>query len=289
MDPLLVLPKKLVLVLGTSAFFALVLASMTFAAPLRNTTTGLTIFKHETTLGPMVFGTEPPGRGTWGILFSCTTTYAFCVWTAVHPNVIPDASSGYRLFYKGVLMVISIINPEGIAVFAYGQLAAARDLKRQWEMDLEDMAVKKHWDDNMYETQKRKYSLNMQVAFFIVMGGFTIDESTEESNMHLRSKHIERLHKLHIINAPKEGGAKERKKSKFTATLTPAGFLKYANEGYFDERSFNELERMVRDKGKASNIAKFLSAAQALWLGVQCAARKAAGLPLRYVYYVPHF
>jgi len=276
MEPLLVLPKKLVL--GTSAFFALVLASMTFAAPLRNTTTGENVFKHETTLGPLVFATEPQGRGTWGILFSCTTTFGFCVWTAVHPNVIPDISDSYRLFYKGILMVISIINPEGIAVFAYGQLAAARKLKVQWNEH-----VKKHG-----MAKEKKDSFDMVVAFFVVMGGFTIDISEAGSDRHMESQHIRRLKNHRIIpDASKQMQGKavvERPYSVYRATLTPAGFENYLNKGYFDECSFGDYSRAIRDKGKASNIAKILSATQALWLGAQCAARKAAGLPLRYAY-----
>ncbi|KAI5815620.1 hypothetical protein BZA77DRAFT_355116 [Pyronema omphalodes] len=62
----------------------------------------------------MKFGAEPRGRGTWGILISCTATFAFCVWTTVHPNILPDASVQYRTLYKAVMMVIGVINPEGL-------------------------------------------------------------------------------------------------------------------------------------------------------------------------------
>jgi len=174
-------------------------------------------------------------------------------------------------------MVISIINPEGIAVFAFGQLVEARKLKRQWEKYVMDMSEEKKWTQD--EVKEKKDSFCMDVAFFIVMGGFTIDSSTVKSDRHVDSKHIKRLKKHGILPKRKEGVG-ERTNSIFTATLTPHGFETYARQGYFDDCGFNKHE--IRDKGKASNIAKILSAAQALWLGVQCAARKADKLPLRY-------
>jgi hypothetical protein len=165
-------------------------------------------------------------------------------------------------------MVIAIINPEGIALFAFRQYMSAQELKQQWD---------EHFNGDGEVNKKRRGSFTMEVAFFIVMGGFTIDESTEESDRPICSKHTLRLCKLGIIHSP---GAEERKKSKFTATLTPAGFIKYLSEGWFDNYEFKNRE--IRDKGKTSNIAKILSASQALWLVVQCVARKASRLPLRY-------
>ena len=270
------LPKNLVP--GTWALFAFVLGSLTFAAPLHNATTQATVSHPETPLGPMTFGPEPRGRGTWGILFSCTTTFVFCVWTAVHPNVIPNVSDNYRLFYKGVLMAISIINPEGIAVFAYGQFTAARELKQQWDNHVEAQ----EWNGDVKAKDSRKGSFDMAVAFFIVMGGFIIDESEQVSDRHVESRHTKRLKRHGIIPDNSEGS-----KSVYTATLTPSGFVKYLKDGYFDECRFKEHSLEIRDKAKASNIAKTLSTTQAIWLGVQCAARQADGLPLRYSYQVP--
>jgi hypothetical protein len=279
MSPLLTAPKIAVLATLT---FTLILASITFAAPVNNATAGVQVSKHQTTLGPMTFASEPAGRGTWGVLFSCTTTFVFCIWTAMHPNIIPNATVNYRLFYKGVLMVISIINPEGIAILAFGQLAEAWRVKREWDTYVEKGYDNKKWE---YKVAKEKKGLfTMEVAFFIVMGGFTIDESIVTSDRHVRSKHMLRLIRHGIMpnaDKPEEGNVMiERKNSRYTATLTPTGFVEYAKEGYFDDCQF--FGDSIKDKGKASNIAKILSAMQALWLGMQCAARKASGLPLRY-------
>lgn len=252
---------------------------MTSAASLQNATASVHVSKHKTPLGMMTFATEPQGRGTWGIFFGCTTTFAFCVWTAMHPNIIPNAPNKYRLFYKGVLMVISIINPEGIAVFAFGQLAEARRIQKEWQAYVEKKHANGEWTDEMAKRKKKLFS--MEVAFFIVMGGFTIDDSTAESDKHMDSKHVKRLKKHGIRPEAKDGnGVIERTRSHYTATLTPHGFVHYANAGYFDTCVFHKNE--ITDKGKASNIAKILSTTQALWLGVQCAARKADRLALRY-------
>ena len=254
------LPKKLVP--GAWAFFAFVLGSLTFAAPLHNATTQVTVSKYETTLGPMTFGTEPRGRGTWGILFSCTSTFAFCVWTAVHPDVIPNASGGYRLFYKGFLMLASITAPEAIAVFAIGQLKAARTLKKEWDVYVKNKDL------------LREGSFDMAVAFFIVMGGFAIDVSNQELDRN-------------VSGGITEEEREKRRKSAYTATLTPSGFVKYLKEGYFDDCPFKEHSRAIKDKGKANNFAKTLSVAQALWLVVQWVGRMAGRLPVRYSCQVP--
>lgn len=52
---------------------------------------------YETVLGTATIAPEPRGRGTFGILFSCSATFFFCVWTAVHPNTIPGLSPGNRV------------------------------------------------------------------------------------------------------------------------------------------------------------------------------------------------
>jgi hypothetical protein len=276
MAPLRQPPEKVMF--GAWAFFTLVLASMTFAVPLDNTIASVHVSKHKTSLGTMTFATEPGGRGTWKILFSCTTTLAFCVWTALHPNIIPNAEDKHRLIYKAVLMVIALINPEGIAVFAFGQYREAWKLKKQWQLHVKKHRIEEVLDKKANKKAKEKREFTMEVAFFIVMGGFTIDESTEASNKPILSKHTSNIWDLGIIQAPKERGGEG---SKFTATLTPAGFKKYLKEGCFD--NCESIKREIRDKGKTNNIAKILSASQALWLGAECVARKASGLPLRYV------
>lgn len=63
-----------------------------------------------------------------------------------------------------------------------------------------------------------------------------------------------------------------------TATLTPAGFLGYLEDGGIHDETFDF--RAIAGKSKSRYLAKSLAAAQALWLAVQCFARLAVGLPL---------
>ncbi|KAI5815622.1 hypothetical protein BZA77DRAFT_248178, partial [Pyronema omphalodes] len=220
------------------------------------------------------FAVEPTGRGTWGILISCTATFAFCVWTTVHPNILPDASIQYRTLYKAVMMVIGVINPEGLMILSYGQWADARRLNQE---------VQKYWNEKR-EVQnienpelKKGYEkihwdwLGMDGAFFVVMGGFVIDTS---KCIYHDDARPETLRDVKCIKL------NSRQYSKFNAVLTPTGFIKYLHDGYFDFYNPPFKKREIIDKGKASNIAKLLSAVQAFWLAVQCAGRRAAGLKL---------
>lgn len=94
--------------------------------------------------------------------------------------------------------------------------------------------------------------VDMQVAFFVVMGGFVVDE--------------EGLLGGRVPAMP------------YRAILTPTGFRQYLSEGLIHEHTFDRA--MIRDKCKASNLAKILAAAQASWLVVQGGARWGWGLPL---------
>lgn len=116
----------------------------------------------QTPLGEFKFQEEPYGRGTVGILISCTATYIFCVWTAVHPDINPRSTWGCRLWYKFVLMVLAVLVPEGLLVCAFGQWREAKKLDQAWR----ENAPPGFGDE-----------LGMDGAFFVVMGGFLVKTS----------------------------------------------------------------------------------------------------------------
>ncbi|KAF8242586.1 hypothetical protein K440DRAFT_497843, partial [Wilcoxina mikolae CBS 423.85] len=188
------------------------------------------------------FTTEPRGRGTMGHLFSYIVTFDFCVWTAIHPNIIVDATDSQRIVYKAVLMVISILVPEVVILCAVGQRREALKLYESWKQQYPD----------------QRYYLGMEGTIFVVMGGFVIDRFQPEG----------------------QGGegAGPRDSSDYTATLTPAGFLEYMKAGKINHTTFDR--RDIIDKGKSNTIAKLASSSQALWLFVQFLARWKANLPL---------
>lgn len=229
-------------------------AVYTHAVPLSN----VTVTKYGSKPGlQATFGAEPSGRGTVSILISCTSTFIFCIWTAVHPNIVPGVSSRQRLYYKAILMFTSIMVPEGVLVCAFGQWRDARRLVRAWK---ECGAI------------KDKKKMTMQMAFFVVMGGFYIDEASDPSpGDNTTRKHRDRLRSI-------LGRKKKTFERPYRAILTPTGFRGYLSEGLIHEDSFDN--NSIIDKGKASTLAKVLAGIQALYLVVECASRWYWALPL---------
>ncbi|KIK53902.1 hypothetical protein GYMLUDRAFT_103216, partial [Collybiopsis luxurians FD-317 M1] len=85
------------------------------------------------------------------IVWSCISVLIACAWVSVHPNVPgPDESSWKVLQNRIGLMVIGLIAPELLVLWAARQWFAARKLVRGY----------KGW------TQSH--------AFFALMGGFTV-------------------------------------------------------------------------------------------------------------------
>ena len=248
------------------AYIALFLISTTYAQT-ENLTAGVHVYNHRTSLGNMTFATEPRGRGTWSIIFSCTTTFVFCVWTAVHPDTIPGLKEGHRIFYRAMLMFIAVINPEAFAVLAYRQWRDAREIRDEWNKYF----IRKFRPPN--DKHYKPPYLSMGAAFFVVMGGFVIDKSDAKSNEYSKTKHIETLERYNLVD-------NKRAECEFTATLTRKGFAKYLKEGYFDDFKERFDTKEIMDKSKASYFGKALASLQALWLLVQSLQRYRSGLTI---------
>lgn len=146
--------------------------ALTLPAPFANDTATTSTF--QTSLGVMKFQAEPPGRGTVGILISCTATYIFCVWTAVHPDINPKSTWGCRFWYKFVLMFLAVVVPEGLLVCAFGQWREAKRLEKAWR----EMAP-----------QGLEKELGMDGAFFVVMGGFLVRTAEKPDGRDKRELH----------------------------------------------------------------------------------------------------
>lgn len=168
------------------------------AAPAVNVTTTT----YSTPLGPAKFGSEPRGRGTLGIIISCSATFVFCIWTSVHPNIIPGTTVWYRTYYKFMYMLVALIIPEAIIMSAYGQWRMAQRIHTAWRAHHGHQPIT--WLDTfMFWKTTTNDGLGIDGAFFVVMGGFVLDLP------------------LHV--------------SEYTpgiTTLTPLGFLKYLEDGH---------------------------------------------------------
>jgi hypothetical protein len=147
------------------------------AIPIGNVTT--TTYGKKPGL-EVTFASGPRGRGTIEILITCTATFFFCIWTAVHANILSGASSRQRFYNKFVLMISSIMLPEGVLVLAFGELRDALLIQREWSQCAEGCGLEKKGEG---EADLRKTDhLSLQVAFFVVMGGFVIDDELEEKD-----------------------------------------------------------------------------------------------------------
>lgn len=117
----------------------------------------------------------------------------------------------------------------------------------------------------------------MQVAFFVVMGGFVVDEEVVlGSTLDVQSwwkllnplnlsKHLDRTN--HSIKQPR-----------CRAILTTDGFLKLLAEERIHDDTLDPDP--INDKNKGSAPAKTIDPCQALWLAVDCAARWSQRLPI---------
>lgn len=232
---------------------------------------------------------QPSGRGTIGLLWSCTLTLILCIWTAIHPDVFAAKSSWYRTLYKAYWTTFSAIFPEFLVCCAIAQYMQARKLHKAWI---------KAWGD-----RQEKDWLGMPGAFFVVMGGYVVTEGTRN----LQQKEIATENQGDMATpadqSPTTEGAtpllepasaaKTAMAQQAVWNLTAAGMeqlLKTRDEArgsllreLIDKQILTRAHfdhTAIEDKGKANNIAKLLVSLQILWVVAQCIGRKVQGLPL---------
>jgi len=232
---------------------------------------------------------QPSGRGTIGLLWSCTLTLVLCIWTAIHPDIVTVKSSWQRTLYKAYWTAFSAIFPEFLVCCAIDQFLQARNLHKAWK--------------DAWVGRPEKDWLGMSGAFFVVMGGYVITEGPRN----LEEKGIAKENQGD--NATPAGGSPitegsapllEQTNAAGTATaqqvvrnLTAAGMKQLLKtqdklDGGVLKKLINNQTLtkahfdydVIKDKSKANDIAKLLVSLQILWVVAQCIGRKAQGLPL---------
>ncbi|KAH9209043.1 hypothetical protein DL95DRAFT_310758, partial [Leptodontidium sp. 2 PMI_412] len=99
---------------------------------------------------------EPQGRGTWNLLYSCVFTLVLCVWTSVHLNVPGFGETAWQMYRrKAKWVLIALFAPEFVVYCAFQQWFTARVFLK--------------------ELQKLHDWFDMTYAMFAVMGGFMVD------------------------------------------------------------------------------------------------------------------
>jgi hypothetical protein len=84
----------------------------------------------DSTSSIVAWVTEPKGRGTVGLLWSCLATVLLCTWSAIHPNLPGMRESkrhrfGRRLYY----VFLCLVAPELFAYVALEELWEVKDIK----------------------------------------------------------------------------------------------------------------------------------------------------------------
>ncbi|PWY94235.1 hypothetical protein BO94DRAFT_532186 [Aspergillus sclerotioniger CBS 115572] len=204
---------------------------------------------------------EPHQRGTFGLLWSCLSTLILCVWTAMHPNLVPVQRPLAKTYYKLCLMICAIIFPEMIMCMAVAQWLHAKRVHRAW-LDA--------WKGD----DERQQWLGLSGSFFVIMGGFVVNETQGAGSSCQWSKDGQRI-------------SQQSGHDKLVTTIGENGFIELLNNGFIQDlvnkghltRAHFD-HRIIDDKGKSSNIAKTIAVVQVLWMMVQIIGRKAAGLPI---------
>lgn len=76
------------------------------------------------------WASEPPGRGTFGLLSSCFATVILCTWNAVHLDVPAQTLGKWRLFWRRIFQCLLCLSaPEYTVSVALNELREARYIK----------------------------------------------------------------------------------------------------------------------------------------------------------------
>ncbi|KAF5371554.1 hypothetical protein D9757_010371 [Collybiopsis confluens] len=201
-------------------------------------------------------------RTALGILWSCLSVLFACTWVSVHPNV-PGPNEGFarRLWTKMTLMMVALIAPELLVMWAVREWYAAGQLPKGY----------KGW----MKTH----------AFFALMGGFSLYEGNKHVSVlrfippgSRRRKILDNFNKSYISGRNPVSGY---------AAIPPISDVAMA-EADFDDRSFAAHANFIRrvpvkeleDRNKSDSFAKLIAVGQTIWFVVQLCARWATNLPI---------
>ncbi|KAI5812376.1 hypothetical protein BZA77DRAFT_253280 [Pyronema omphalodes] len=185
---------------------------------------------------------QPPYRGTWGILYSCTITLGLCVYTAIHINVPAPNDSQTKIWIRKIKwMLLALIAPEFVVSTAWLQFVSARNIHKK----LNEHVMQQE------NNRRKEGQYDLMMGYYIAMGGCST-----------------RLQHGALLQDNNERG--------LTRTLTPEDMVELAVNDVFIRVDPKQIE----DKSKADILAKFLVCFQVFWMLVETSARKLSGYPL---------
>jgi hypothetical protein len=72
---------------------------------------------------------DPTGRGTFSLIFSCLLTLGLCVWSAMHLNIPPHDESPAQTWMRNFKWgLIGVVAPELVVFAAWRQYNSAKTL-----------------------------------------------------------------------------------------------------------------------------------------------------------------
>jgi len=201
---------------------------------------------------PTVFVPDPSGRGTIGLVTSCLTTLALCVWTAIHMNISPTKTSSFKRFWVKLSWAsLSIIAPEITLLRALMQYETAAALRKERNAIYQEIKQQGFVPRSATSSPNSKthdsIKWTLEHGFFALMGGFVV--SVKEKNQWILD----------------DG-----------RTLTPRGVLELARLNVLPEVNVET----VRNRSQSDRLAKAIVILQVSWMFVQTISRAIYRLPI---------
>jgi hypothetical protein len=175
------------------------------------------------------------------IIWSCLVTIFSCTWVAVHPNIPgPDAPRWATFLRRVRLMIVAMIAPEAVILWAMRQWISAYKLGKKYQcVFILSLTYIRNWLLMLHHLDLA-YGWTQSHGYFAIMGGFMIFEGDKEHH-----------------------------------TVTPDELEELLKNG-----NIRITEKEIRDKGRGDALSKGLILVQTTWFILQCIARRVEGLPI---------
>ncbi|ESK84724.1 hypothetical protein Moror_607 [Moniliophthora roreri MCA 2997] len=217
-------------------------------------------------------------RMTTGILWSCFSVTFICTWVAIHPNIpLVTRNSTTAVIDNIILMVIALLAPELIILWAMRQWFSANRIARQF----------------------KKYGWGKTHAFFVLMGGFALYDGDDFcgylwekpekvdrmyweqiASRHQKVQedfppHVDPHSNVTVDQAHDSNRASSSEKEPLKHTYSePTCLLEFLVANGFIRISEDE----IKDRSHADILSKSIALIQATWFLMQVAARAFEGL-----------
>ncbi|KUJ10470.1 uncharacterized protein LY89DRAFT_675297 [Mollisia scopiformis] len=249
----------------------------------------------------------PSTRGTFDILWTCVSTLALCVWTAVHPNIPLLPSTKSSLLTRIGMMIVAIVFPEVIISSAWRQLRSSQWLRKEINRIAQNRqdnyaqykALRGHYSPHTprpTDDQSSQKALLPTFEFETVSGDTAFSPSTSYPIIDLKTGGTKRAlrdseveSKSLVWNSEQaffavmggfaiENEYLDEKNIKVTLRriLTVNGVLQLAKLGLMPVIDPEDIS----ERSKADNIAKIFVLSQIIWFALQVIGRLASKIPV---------